>query len=277
VTSDLSSASGATEISLRVNGLTRRYGDLIALQEATFALHRGEILGVIGSSGSGKTTLLRCLDLLEPFDSGSIEYEQRTMLRSVEGEGLMVKDVGTHNFSPITEDMACRLRRGIGFVFQGFNLWNERTVLDNLTLAPRVVRGEAQNDASEKAVTLCRQFGLADKLNARPWQLSGGQRQRVAILRALMMNPRIMLLDEVTSALDPVLTVEVMVAIRELRDEGLTMILVTHHLHFATNICDRLAFLSKGRIVQLDTPRQLQMAPANEEVERFLNVLADAT
>ncbi|MEW8552641.1 MAG: amino acid ABC transporter ATP-binding protein [Candidatus Thiodiazotropha sp.] len=277
MTAKISSKIDVDDFVLRVMGLTRRYGNLLALDNVSFELRRGEILGVIGPSGSGKTTLLRCLDLLEPFDAGCIEFFGKSAVRKADQGEIIIEDIDREHASLITEDSACNLRRSIGYVFQGFNLWNERTVLENLTLAPRVVQGERKEDANKRADILCHQFGLGDKLYARPWQLSGGQRQRVAILRALMMRPSIILLDEVTSALDPVLTIEVMASIRKLREEGLTMILVTHHLHFATKICNRLAFLAEGRIVQLDTPTRLQDAPANQEVSRFLTILEDAT
>ena len=275
--SGIPNQSNAADICLQVSGLKRKYGHLIALQDVNFTLRRGEILGVIGPSGSGKSTLLRCVDLLEMFDAGRIEFNGQTAITNKPHGTMLSVDLASGRVQSMTEQIACHLRRDIGFVFQGFNLWNERTVLENLILAPQVVNGETRQEATARATTLCQQFDLENKLQSWPWQLSGGQRQRVAILRALMMRPKIMLLDEITSALDPVLTVEVMAAIRKLRDEGLTMILVTHHLHFATGICDWIAFLSQGRIVQLDTPSQLQSNPASQEVERFLTILTDAT
>jgi len=184
-------------------------------------------------------------------------------------------DSGTDK-GPLSEDGTNALRKDIGFVFQGFNLWEERTVLGNLVLAPMVVLAQPRGAAEERARELCRQFGLGDKIEAKVTQLSGGQRQRVAIIRALMMEPKIMLLDEVTSALDPVLTVEVMQAIRQLREKGLTMIVVTHHLEFASSLCDRIMFLSRGEAVQIDTPENLRSAPASPEVKQFLEVLRDA-
>jgi ABC-type polar amino acid transport system ATPase subunit len=261
---------------LSVHEVWKRFGQVEVLRGVSFVLRQGEILGVIGPSGGGKTTLLRCLDLLETLDGGQINYRgsHNLMVVSDDARGLR-SDSGTDK-GPLSEDGTNALRKDIGFVFQGFNLWEERTVLGNLVLAPMVVLAQPRGAAEERARELCRQFGLGDKIEAKVTQLSGGQRQRVAIIRALMMEPKIMLLDEVTSALDPVLTVEVMQAIRQLREKGLTMIVVTHHLEFASSLCDRIMFLSRGEAVQIDTPENLRSAPASPEVKQFLEVLRDA-
>jgi len=261
---------------LSVHEVWKRFGQVEVLRGVSFGLRQGEILGVIGPSGGGKTTLLRCLDLLETLDGGQINYRgsHNLMVVSDDARGLR-SDSGTDK-GPLSEDGTNALRKDIGFVFQGFNLWEERTVLGNLVLAPMVVLAQPRGAAEERARELCRQFGLGDKIEAKVTQLSGGQRQRVAIIRALMMEPKIMLLDEVTSALDPVLTVEVMQAIRQLREKGLTMIVVTHHLEFASSLCDRIMFLSRGEAVQIDTPENLRSAPASPEVKQFLEVLRDA-
>lgn len=233
-------------------------------------------MGVIGPSGGGKTTLLRCLDLLETIEKGHIEYHGPHNL-SVTANGVTgLLNESNPQGASLLEHAINALRQDIGFVFQGFNLWDERTVLGNLILAPMIVLGQSHETASQKAQQLCQRFGLADKLHARAWQLSGGQRQRVAIIRALMMQPKLMLLDEITSALDPVLTVEVMQAIKQLRIDGLAMVIVTHHIEFASSLCDRILFLSNGRAVQIDTPENLRRSPATDEVKRFLDILRAA-
>ena len=269
-------AATSTQSALMVDGIWKSFGQTTVLQGISFALKEKEILGVIGPSGGGKTTLLRCLDLLETIDQGRIDYHGPHNLFVAASGVSGLKASGDGETQPIFENTINALRRDIGFVFQGFNLWEERTVLGNLILAPMVVLGHNREVASAKARELCEMFGLGDKLNARVWQLSGGQRQRVAIIRALMMQPKLMLLDEITSALDPVLTVEVMQAIRQLRDEGLTMIIVTHHIEFASSLCDRVLFLSEGRAVQIDTPENLRKSPATDEVRRFLDILRAA-
>lgn len=260
---------------LTVSNLSKSYGYLPVIKDISFRLHEREILGVIGPSGGGKTTLLKCMNFLELPSQGTIYYHDRLRVEvDHKGELTMVADDnGDHDID--THDL-CLFRRRVGFVFQGFNLWENRTVLSNLTLAPRVVLEESRNAAEKQANALCEQFGLGTKLNAHVQDLSGGERQRVAIIRALMMKPDIMLLDEITSALDPILTVEVMQTIRQLRDRGLTMIVVTHHLEFASNLCDRIMFLSDGTAVQIDTPDNLRNNPASDEVSRFLEVLKHA-
>jgi polar amino acid transport system ATP-binding protein len=269
-------ASASSLQFLVVDDIEKSFADTPVLRGISFALKEKEILGVIGPSGGGKTTLLRCLDLLETIDRGRIDYYGAHNL-SVTSNGLSDVRVNDQNERrPISEHAVNALRRDIGFVFQGFNLWNERTVLRNLVLAPTVVLGHSHDAASAKARELCERFGLANKLDAKIWQLSGGQQQRVAIIRALMMRPRLILLDEITSALDPVLTVEVMQAIKQLREEGLTMILVTHHIEFASSLCDRILFLSQGCAVQIDTPENIRNYPVTNEVRRFLDILTAA-
>jgi polar amino acid transport system ATP-binding protein len=258
---------------IQVSDLGKTFGGTSVLQDVSFRLGQGEILGIIGPSGGGKTTLLRCLDLLERIDSGQIDFgwSHNFSVTSAGDEEIMAT-AGKTGVAPL-EDLVNLLRRDIGFVFQGFNLWEERTVASNLILAPMVVLRWSRYEATSKAEELCGRFGLSKRLHSRIWELSGGQRQRVAIMRALMMGPKVMLLDEITSALDPVLTVYVMQAIKQLRDEGLAMIIVTHHIEFASSLCDRLLFLSDGRLIQLDTPDRLKQSPANDEVRAFLDVL----
>jgi len=261
---------------LRVDDIWKAFGDTPVLKGVSFTLREKEILGIIGSSGSGKTTLLKCLDLLETIDKGLIEYYGPHKLSVTANGATGLRNCADGDTKPMLEDAVNALRKDIGFVFQGFNLWEERTVLGNLILAPMVVQGQPREVAENRAHELCRQFGIENKVEARVWQLSGGQRQRVAIMRALMMEPKLMLLDEITSALDPVLTVEVMQAIRQLRERGLTMIIVTHHIEFASSLCDRIMFLSQGRAVQIDTPENLRRSPATDEVKMFLDILRAA-
>ena len=270
-----SSANPQGEL-LRVDNIWKRFGETEVLRGLSFTLREREILGVIGPSGGGKTTLLRCLDLLETVDRGEITYQgAHKMVVTADGvRGLRAAPGG--DGGPMSEAAINALRQDIGLVFQGFNLWEERSVLGNLVLAPMVVLAQPREEVEQSARDLCSQFGLQGKAEARVSELSGGQRQRVAIIRALMMQPKMMLLDEITSALDPVLTVEVMQAIRQLRNKGLTMIVVTHHLEFASSLCDRIMFLSRGEAVQIDTPDRLRSSPASAEVKKFLEVLRDA-
>lgn len=261
---------------LRAEGVWKTYEGHEAVRGVSFSLRQREIVGIIGPSGSGKTTLLKCIDMLEMPDRGRITYQLSEELCMDASHAVVGADEDNRSKESIHEGMISELRRNIGFVFQGFNLWEERTVLGNLTLAPVVVRRLHRDEANIKAKELCCQFGLEEKLYARVSQLSGGQKQRVAIARALMMEPKLMLLDEITSALDPVLTVEIMQAIRQLRDQGLAMVVVSHHIEFASSLCDRLMFLSNGEVVQLDTPERLRDSPATAEVQRFLDILRSA-
>ena len=261
---------------IAVEGVSKCFGSTSVLKDVSFGLAAGEILGVIGPSGGGKTTLLRCIDLLDVIDTGCVRYWGKYEV-SASSMGPRINLVGaTDNGDAARHPMLSQIRSDIGFVFQALNLWEDRTVIGNLILAPMVVLGQSRKSAEARAYMLCDAFGLGGRTKSPVWELSGGQRQRVAIVRALMMEPRVMLLDEVTSALDPVLTVEVMNAITRLRDEGLAMVIVTHHIEFASQLCDRLMFLSDAQVVQLDTPERLRARPATQEVERFLAVLRAA-
>jgi len=262
------------ETVLKVTNLRKNFGKLEVLKGLSFTLSRREILGVVGPSGGGKSTLLRCLNFLEWPTEGDITYCGRIGVSRKNGERHLTADDGSQ--IQLGDIDLCRFRSRVGFVFQAFNLWEERSVMGNLTLAPRVVLGHSRRAAEDRAGALCKQFGIAAKLNARVADLSGGQRQRVAIIRALMMEPSVMLLDEVTSALDPVLTLEVMQAIRQLRDRGLTMVVVTHHIEFAASLCDRIMFLSGGVALQIDTPAKLRSHPVSDEIGSFLDVLQRA-
>jgi ABC-type polar amino acid transport system ATPase subunit len=261
--------------SLSVLGLDRTVSERSLLQDISFSLRPGECLGIIGPSGAGKTTLLRCIALLDRIAKGSLVYT--SVGPSAEGATedritIEAADFDRAEFGATVQ----RLRRQIGFVFQGLNLWANRSVLSNITLAPRVVRHWSRAQARARALELCEEFGIERLRDARVWNLSGGERQRVAIIRALIMEPAIVLLDEITSALDPLLVVDVMRAIERLKERKLALVVVTHHLEFAAKLCDRFVFLSKGRVVQIGNPREVMGTPATEEVRAFLSVLRTA-
>jgi ABC-type polar amino acid transport system ATPase subunit len=235
---------------IRLEAVRKSFGDNLVLDGIDLQVAPGEVLVVIGASGSGKSTLLRCVNLLEPLDSGRIFFEGR----EITGDGTDVSGV----------------RQRIGMVFQQFNLFPHLTVLDNVTLAARRIRKIRRKDAEVRAVELLTQVGLEEKAEQHPHQLSGGQQQRVAIARALMMEPRVMLFDEVTSALDPELVGEVLVVMRELAQQGMTMIVVTHEMQFAREVGDRLIFMDEARIVEQGVPASILDNPQEERTRRFL-------
>jgi polar amino acid transport system ATP-binding protein len=235
---------------LRIEGLHKSFGRLEVLRGIDLVLAEHEVVCLIGASGSGKSTLLRCVNLLEPIDAGRIV---------VEGEEITAPGV---DVNPI--------RRRIGIVFQAFNLFPHMSVLGNVTLAPRKVLGRSRADAEREATELLERFGLGDKRNEYPDRLSGGQQQRVAIVRALAMTPDILLLDEVTSALDPELIAEVLSVIRELARGGMTMLIATHEMGFARDIANRVCFLDAGRILEQGPPQQIFSEPREERTRRFL-------
>ena len=241
---------------LRIEGLHKSFGDLEVLKGIDLALDVHEVVCLIGPSGSGKSTLLRCINLLEPIDAGRIVVEGD----EITGAGVDVN----------------RIRRRIGIVFQAFNLFPHMTVLDNVTLAPRKVLGLGRADATARADELLARFGLADKRDDYPDRLSGGQQQRVAIVRALAMQPDILLLDEITSALDPELVAEVLNVIRELAATGMTMLIATHEMGFAREIANRVCFLDGGQIVEVGPPDEIFRAPREERTRQFLQRIIDA-
>jgi polar amino acid transport system ATP-binding protein len=241
---------------LLVEGLHKSFGQLEVLRGIDLALSEHEVVCLIGSSGSGKSTLLRCINLLEPIDEGRIV---------VQGEEITEPGVDVN-----------RVRRGIGLVFQAFNLFPHMSVLRNVTLGPREVLGRSRADAEAAALELLRRFGLGDKAADYPDRLSGGQQQRVAIVRALAMQPGLMLLDEVTSALDPELVGEVLEVIRELASTGMTMLIATHEMAFARDIADRVCFLDEGRILEEGSPAQIFTAPREERTRQFLDRILQA-
>jgi len=214
------------------------------------------VVCLIGASGSGKSTLLRCTNLVEPIDAGRVV---------VEGEEITAAGVN-----------ADRVRRRIGIVYQSFNLFPHMTVLRNITLAPREALKMDRRTAEDHAVSLLDRFGLADRKDEYPDRLSGGQQQRVAIVRALAMRPSIMLLDEVTSALDPELVAEVLSVVRELAREGMTMLIATHEMGFARDIADRVCFLEEGRILEEGPPEKIFSSPENPRTARFLRRIIEA-
>jgi len=241
---------------LLVEGLWKSFGALDVLKGITLEVAEHEVVCLIGASGSGKSTLLRCINLIEPIDEGRIV---------VKGEEITAHGVDVD-----------RIRRHIGIVFQAFNLFPHMSVLDNVTLAPRRVLGLARGEAEEQATTLLERFGLADKRLDFPDRLSGGQQQRVAIVRALAMQPDLLLLDEVTSALDPELIAEVLNVIRELAADGMTMIIATHEMGFARDIANRIVFLDEGRILEEGAPDRIFREPTEARTREFLQRIIEA-
>jgi ABC-type polar amino acid transport system ATPase subunit len=241
---------GAVTPVVRLEGVHKSFGDNIVLDGIDLTVSAGEALVVIGPSGSGKSTLLRCVNLLEPVDDGRIFLEDQ----EITARGVKVADV----------------RQRIGIVFQQFNLFPHLRAIDNLTLAARRVGKMPRRDALLRAHELLERVGLADKAKSYPHQLSGGQQQRVAIARALMMSPHVMLFDEVTSALDPELVGEVLVVMRDLARDGMTMIVVTHEMQFAREVGDQLVFMDGGKIVEEGDPAEVLDRPRAERTRRFL-------
>ena len=241
---------------LRIQGLRKSFGKTEVLKGIDLALDSHEVVCLIGASGSGKSTLLRCVNLLEPIDSGRIEFL---------GEEITAPGVDVNG-----------VRQQIGIVFQAFNLFPHMTVLRNVTLAPRQVLGLSKEDAEAEATELLARFGLADKAAEYPDRLSGGQQQRAAIVRALAMRPKLMLLDEVTSALDPELVAEVLNVIRELADSGMTMLIATHEMSFAKDIARRVCFLDDGVILEEGPPQEIFSSPENPRTQQFLQRIIEA-
>jgi len=236
---------------LRVAGLHKSFGHLEVLRGIDLGVAEHEVVCLIGASGSGKSTLLRCIDLLEPLDAGRI---------FLGGEELTARGVNVN-----------RARQRIGIVFQAFNLFPHRTVLHNVTLGPIKALRLPRKEAEARALELLGRFGLADKRDEYPDRLSGGQQQRVAIIRAMAMRPMVLLLDEITSALDPELVAEVLNVIRELAAQGMTMLIATHEMTFARDIANRVCFLDDGAILEVGPPEQIFTAPSEPRTQQFLN------
>ena len=241
-----------TDIIISVRGLEKHFneGQLKALRGVDADIKRGEVVVVIGPSGSGKSTFLRCLNLLEEPTKGTV---------TVEGVNITDPKVNINKH-----------REKMGMVFQHFNLFPHMTILKNMTLAPRKLLKKSKAEAEEKALTLLKRGGLADRASAYPSQLSGGQKQRIAIVRALCMEPQVMLFDEPTSALDPEMVGEVLDVMKELAHEGMTMVVVTHEMGFAREVADRVIFMDEGRIIEESTPEAIFNNPQNPRTQDFL-------
>jgi polar amino acid transport system ATP-binding protein len=241
---------------LEVQGVTKAYGDVEVLRGIDLEVREHEAVALIGASGSGKSTLLRCIDLLEEIDDGDVLLD-----------GEVITDPGRN---------AIEVRRRLGLVFQAFNLFPHLTVLENIVLAPTRAQGVARAAAEERARELLARFGLAGREGDQPDRLSGGQQQRVAIVRALATGPRALLLDEVTSALDPELVGEVLEVVRDLKQAGMTMLIATHEMSFAREVADEVCFLHDGRLLERGRPDQIFTAPEQPETQRFLRRLLEA-
>ena len=239
-----------------LDGVHKSFGQLEVLRGVDLVLQEHEVVCLIGASGSGKSTLLRCVNLLEPINAGRIV---------VEGQEITARGVDVN-----------RIRRRIGIVFQAYNLFPHMSVLRNVTLAPTLALRKSRAEAEAEATALLERFGLADKRNDYPDSLSGGQQQRVAIVRALAMQPDLMLLDEVTSALDPELVAEVLEVIRELAAAGMTMLIATHEMSFARDIADRICFLDAGVILEQGPPERILSAPKEPRTQQFLQRIIEA-
>jgi len=245
-----SASARADTPAVELQDVHKQFGDNVVLAGIDLTVATGEVLVIIGPSGSGKSTLLRCINLLEPLQSGRIYFEGEEITR----KGADVSGA----------------RQRIGIVFQQFNLFPHLTVMNNLTLAARRIRKLPRSEAEARARELLHTVGLSEKAGQHPHQLSGGQQQRVAIARALMMAPHVMLFDEVTSALDPELVGEVLVVMRDLAESGMTMLVVTHEMQFAREVGDRLIFMDEGRIIEQGHPAAVLDNPQEERTRRFL-------
>jgi polar amino acid transport system ATP-binding protein len=248
---------------VKLQGICKRFGDLEVLKGVDIDIAKGEVVCILGPSGSGKSTLLRCVNLLEPPEEGDIYIEGKSICKgpgSGSGEQSWELDF---------------VRQRVGIVFQQFNLFPHKTALENVTLAQEKVLGRSRSEARAKASELLERVGLGDKVGQYPDRLSGGQQQRVAIARALAMDPHVMLFDEVTSALDPELVKEVLDTMRELAEEGMTMIVVTHEIGFAREVADRVVFMDGGVIVEQGPPAEVLESPREERTQKFLGLVLD--
>jgi polar amino acid transport system ATP-binding protein len=251
------------EAMVRLDGIHKRFGSLEVLKGVDIDVAKGEVVCILGPSGSGKSTLLRCVNLLEPPEQGEIFIEGHDICKG--------PDSGTGAESWELDFV----RQRVGIVFQQFNLFPHKTALQNVTLAQEQVLGRSKIEARDKATELLERVGLGDKLNQYPETLSGGQQQRVAIARALAMDPQVMLFDEVTSALDPELVKEVLDTMRELAEEGMTMMVVTHEIGFAREVADRVVFMDGGVIVEEGPPAEVLENPREERTKQFLGLVLD--
>lgn len=240
------------EVILTTKNLKKSYdNEQLVLKDMSFSLEKGEVVVVVGPSGCGKSTFLRCLNMLEPIDSGTISFKGQVIERDR-------KDAYT-------------IRQKIGMVFQSYDLFPHLTILGNILLAPLKVQKREKQELIQEAEQLLKRVGLLDKKDAYPRQLSGGQKQRVAIVRALMMHPEILLLDEITAALDPEMVREVLQVVLELAKEGMTMVIVTHEMEFAKAVSDRVLFMDQGLVVEEGKPEDFFTSPQTERAKQFLN------
>lgn len=245
-----------TAVVLDVDAVRKSFGAELVLHEVSLTVPEHTATVLIGASGSGKSTLLRCINLLTTVDDGTIRLD---------GEDIT---------DPLADPD--QVRRKIGMVFQSFNLFPHLTVLDNITLAPRRVHGRSRSEAEAQGVELLERFGLGDKADQYPDRLSGGQQQRVALVRAMAVAPRLLLMDEITSALDPVLVNEVLRTVRELKATGMTMVIATHEMGFASQVADEVCYLSAGRIVERGSPQQVLHDPQDSRTREFLRRVHEA-
>ncbi len=243
---------------LEIKNIKKSFGKYEVLKDISFSLEKGEVLSIIGSSGSGKTTLLRCINFLEFSEEGTISVD-----------GNVIYDGGS--LKKYTDAEIRENRLHFGMVFQSFNLFPQYTVLENVTLAPKLLKRGTNEEIEENARRLIEKVGLSEKVDFYPCQLSGGQQQRVAIARALAMNPQILCFDEPTSALDPELTGEVLKVIKGLKGQDSTMIIVTHEMDFAKNVSDKVIFMADGVIEEMGTPEEVFGNPQSEKTRNFLN------
>ena len=241
---------------LEIVDLRKSFGETLVLHDVNLTVPEHTATVLIGASGSGKSTLLRCINLLEPIDDGLILLD-----------GQEISDPA------INVDV---IRRKLGIVFQSFNLFPHMTIRENITLAPIKVQGKSRDEANELADGLLKRFDLLEKADEYPDRLSGGQQQRAAIIRSIAVNPRLLLLDEVTSALDPVLVNEVLSIVRDLKSDGMTMVLATHEMGFATQVADQVCFLESGLILERGTPEQVLKAPSHQKTQEFLKRVHEA-
>lgn len=249
------------EHALVVNNIRKRFGELSVLNGISLTAHKGDVISLLGSSGSGKSTFLRCINLLEIPDEGTVYVNGELIEMSKDRHGKAI---------PKSQKQVDHIRTRLGMVFQSFNLWSHRTILENIIEAPVHVLGTPKAQAKEYAMELLHKVGIANKADSYPEHLSGGQQQRVAIARALAMKPEVLLFDEPTSALDPELVGEVLRVMRQLADEGMTMLVVTHEMGFAREVSSQVVFLHKGQIEEQGTPEQVFGNPQSERCQQFL-------
>ncbi len=247
---------------IEMHGVTKILSGKVVISDISIAVAEGEVLAIIGPSGVGKTTLLKCINLLVPIDSGKIDFR---------GQTVVERDGATSQLQVKIEPSF--IRRKIGMVFQEWNLWPNKTIRENVAEGPRFVLGQGRGEAFSLAEKLCDQVGLSDKLDDYPVSLSGGQKQRAAIARALAMEPEVLMLDEITSALDPSLVAEILDVISGLKNEKRTLLIATHHMEFARAVADRVIFLWEGRVHEAGPSKEIFDSPGTPELRNFLKIL----